>query len=75
MIDNNQLLLAAVSALATVVVVLWRRSEREFEECRKDRAALWQALARHSAFNCPMSPRPPLVVPSALAPPPPDSSP
>jgi hypothetical protein len=34
-----------IGALATAVTYLWRRAEREFDECKKDRAKLWQAIA------------------------------
>lgn len=34
-----------IGALAGAVTYLWRRAEREFDECKKDRARLWEAIA------------------------------
>ena len=36
---------AVIGALTGAVTYLWRRAEREFDECKKDRARLWQAIA------------------------------
>ena len=36
---------AVIGALTGAVTYLWRRAEREFDECKKDRAKLWQAIA------------------------------
>lgn len=41
---NEQLLLAAISALATVVGVLWYRVDQARLKCEADRDALWRAL-------------------------------
>lgn len=41
---NEQLLLAAISALATVVGVLWYRVDQARLKCEADRDALWKAL-------------------------------
>jgi len=36
---------AIISALTGAVTYLWRRAESEFDECKKDRAKLWEAIA------------------------------
>ena len=36
---------AVIGALTGAVTYLWRRAEREFDECKKDRAKLWQAIS------------------------------
>ena len=36
---------AIISALTGAVTYLWRRAEAEFDECKKDRAKLWEAIA------------------------------
>ena len=36
---------AVISALTGAVTYLWRRAEREFDECKKDRAKLWAAVS------------------------------
>jgi len=36
---------AIISALTGAVTYLWRRAEREFDECKKDRAKLWIAIS------------------------------
>lgn len=36
---------AVISALTGAVTYLWRRAEAEFDECKKDRAKLWEAIA------------------------------
>ena len=34
-----------IGALTGAVTYLWRRAEREFDECKKDRAKLWEAVS------------------------------
>lgn len=34
-----------IGALAGAVTYLWRRAEKEFDDCKKDRARLWEAIA------------------------------
>jgi len=36
---------AVIAALTGAITYLWRRFEREFDECKQDRARLWQAVA------------------------------
>ena len=36
---------AIISALTGAVTYLGRRAEAEFDECKKDRAKLWEAIA------------------------------
>jgi len=35
---------AVITALSSAVTYLWRRAEKEFDECKADRLKLWQAL-------------------------------
>lgn len=35
---------AIITALTGAVTYLWRRAEAEFDECKKDRKNLWEAL-------------------------------
>ncbi len=34
-----------IGALTGAVTYLWRRAEKEFDECKKDRAKLWEAVS------------------------------
>jgi hypothetical protein len=35
---------AIITTLSGAVAYLWKRAEKEFDECKADRAKLWQAL-------------------------------
>ena len=35
---------AIITALSSAVAYLWKRAEKEFDECKADRLKLWQAL-------------------------------
>jgi len=36
---------AVIAALTGAITYLWRRFEREFDECKQDRARLWAAVS------------------------------
>ncbi len=36
---------AVIAGLTGAVTYLWRRAEKEFDDCKQDRAKLWLAIA------------------------------
>lgn len=60
-------LLAATAALATTIVFLFKRIDREIERCDKDRKSLWERVlylerVACPAPNCPLGKPKPFVV-------------
>lgn len=50
--NMTELLLAAIGALTTGLLALWRRTERGLDMCEKDRRALWDHIIQIQQFAC-----------------------